>query len=155
VRTLTVTKTGPGTGTVTSSPSGINCGATCAATFSDGTSVTLTATPSSRSRFTGWSGDCSGRSTCVLSMTANHSATANFAKPLTPPHCVVPNVVGLTVGKAKSKIARAHCRVGKVTLSASTRAKKGKVLAQTPVAHRRLRNGAKINLTVGKGPKRK
>ena len=42
---LTVTKAGAGTGTVTSAPAGITCGATCAAAFASGTPVTLTATP--------------------------------------------------------------------------------------------------------------
>ncbi|MDY7093589.1 MAG: Ig-like domain-containing protein [Acidobacteriota bacterium] len=55
---LTVSKTGLGTGTVTSSPAGIDCGATCSATFPGGTgSVTLTATPDAGSVFGGFSGD--------------------------------------------------------------------------------------------------
>src|SRR5207249_592627 len=37
--TLTVNKTGIGSGTVTSSPPGINCGATCSASYDDGTVV--------------------------------------------------------------------------------------------------------------------
>ena len=41
--TLTVTKAG--SGTVTSAPAGIACGATCSATFTSGTAVTLTAVP--------------------------------------------------------------------------------------------------------------
>ena len=41
--TLTVSQTGTGSGTVTSSPAGINCGATCSAGFPNGTSVTLSA----------------------------------------------------------------------------------------------------------------
>src|SRR5437870_771108 len=42
---LTVSKVGAGAGTVTSSPAGITCGATCAASFTSGTAVTLTAAP--------------------------------------------------------------------------------------------------------------
>ncbi len=42
---LTVTPSGTGTGTVTSSPAGINCGATCVASYNTGTVVTLTAAP--------------------------------------------------------------------------------------------------------------
>src|ERR1051325_8955914 len=41
---LTVAKAGTGSGTVSSSPTGINCAATCFATYSSGTTVTLTAT---------------------------------------------------------------------------------------------------------------
>jgi hypothetical protein len=152
VLTLTVTKTGQGGGRVTSSPAGINCGQTCVATFGNGTTVTLTATPNRRSRFAGWSGDCSGTGSCVLSMTANHSVTARFARRLAP--CVVPKVVGMTMGKARSRIARSHCAVGSVRRKTSSASKKGKVLSQTPRAGKRLKHGAKLSLAVGKGPKK-
>src|SRR5207247_9764469 len=77
--TLTVTKTGSGGGTVTSSPAGIICGATCSASFASGTSVTLTATPASGSVFTGWSGaGCSGTGSCAVTMNAAQSVTAPF-----------------------------------------------------------------------------
>jgi surface antigen len=76
--TLTVSKSGPGGGTVTSSVGGINCGATCAANFDAGTTVTLTATPAGNSTFAGWSGSCSGTGSCVLAMNAAKTATAVF-----------------------------------------------------------------------------
>jgi hypothetical protein len=75
---LTVTKAGTGSGTVMSSPSGINCGSTCGASYSSGTSVTLTAAAASGSTFAGWSGACSGTGTCTVSMTAARSVTAAF-----------------------------------------------------------------------------
>ncbi|MBK6790656.1 MAG: hypothetical protein IPG77_24365 [Betaproteobacteria bacterium] len=78
-RTLTVTKAGTGSGTVTSSPSGINCGTTCSASFALNTSVTLTAAPASGSTFGGWSGACTGTtSTCVVSMSTARTVTATF-----------------------------------------------------------------------------
>ena len=77
--TLTVVKAGTGQGTVTSSPSGINCGSTCTASYASGTTVTLTATPSSGSTFSGWSGACSGTGACTVSLTAARSVTATFA----------------------------------------------------------------------------
>jgi hypothetical protein len=77
-RTLTVAKAGSGVGSVSSAPAGINCGATCAAGFNDGTAVVLTAIPSAGSTFTGWSGACTGTGTCNLTMDANKTATANF-----------------------------------------------------------------------------
>ncbi|WP_237155056.1 InlB B-repeat-containing protein [Oryzibacter oryziterrae] len=77
---LTVSKTGSGSGTVNSAPSGISCGATCSASYSSGTSVTLTATALSGSTFSGWSGACSGTSTCVVSMTAAKSVSAAFTR---------------------------------------------------------------------------
>ncbi|MEK6276237.1 MAG: hypothetical protein AABM30_13035, partial [Actinomycetota bacterium] len=76
---LTVSKAGSGTGTVTSDFAGINCGATCSASFADGTLVTLTESPSSGSAFTGWSGDCSGTGTCTVTMSAARNVTATFA----------------------------------------------------------------------------
>ncbi|HYD40014.1 MAG TPA: hypothetical protein VEB43_04235, partial [Anaeromyxobacter sp.] len=75
---LTVTKAGLGTGVVTSSPSGINCGTTCAAAYSAGTVVTLTAAASTGSSFTGWSGACVGTGSCVVTMAAARSVTATF-----------------------------------------------------------------------------
>jgi uncharacterized repeat protein (TIGR01451 family) len=149
-RALNVFKAGAGAGTVTSSPSGLNCGPVCTAQFSNGTSVTLTEAPSSSSKFAGWSGDCSGTATtCVLSMTADHSVTATFAK---KPKCKVPKVVGLTLAKAKAKIRKAHCGVGKIKKKVSSRKKKGRVLLQKPKPGKTLPAGSKVNLTVGKGP---
>jgi uncharacterized repeat protein (TIGR02543 family) len=76
---LTVTKGGIGTGTVTSNPSGISCGLTCTAPFDQGEPVTLTAIADSGSVFTGWSGsNCSGTGTCVVTMDAAKSVTADF-----------------------------------------------------------------------------
>ncbi|MCB9126044.1 MAG: DUF11 domain-containing protein [Caldilineaceae bacterium] len=77
--TLAVTRAGTGSGTVTSAPAGIACGATCAADFDHGTSVTLSATPAAGSSFTGWSGACSG-SVCTVSMTAARNVTATFTR---------------------------------------------------------------------------
>ena len=57
---LTVGKTGTGGGTVSSPPAGIDCGATCSASYDAGASVTLTAAADGNSTFVGWSGACSG-----------------------------------------------------------------------------------------------
>src|SRR3989441_1096189 len=54
--TLTVNRAGAGSGTATSSPPGINCGATCSAAYDSGTVVTLAATPAAGSTFSSWSG---------------------------------------------------------------------------------------------------
>jgi peptidoglycan/xylan/chitin deacetylase (PgdA/CDA1 family) len=78
---LSITKVGAGSGTVTSTPAGINCGATCAANFDLNTSVTLTATAALGSTFTGWSGaGCSGTDTCGVTMTTAKSVTATFTQ---------------------------------------------------------------------------
>ena len=79
---LTVTLPGTATGSVTSSPAGINCPSTCSATFASGTQVTLTETPgepSTFSTFAGWGGACSGNSeTCALTLVNNQQASATF-----------------------------------------------------------------------------
>ncbi len=69
-----------GQGTVTSSPSGINCGSfgSCSANFSSGTNVTLSATPAAGWFFVGWTGACSGDGSCVVPMTEDHSVLATF-----------------------------------------------------------------------------
>jgi hypothetical protein len=76
--TLSVSKSGSGDGTITSSPAGINCGADCSENYSSGTVVTLSATPNAGSTFVGWSGACSGTGSCTLTMNSNKSVTANF-----------------------------------------------------------------------------
>jgi len=76
---VSVKVSGDGTGTVSSSPAGIDCGSTCQATFSPGTEITLTAQPTGSSTFTGWAGACSGTSTCRLAPDSNTSVTATFS----------------------------------------------------------------------------
>jgi bacillolysin len=82
-RTLTVSRTG--TGSVSSSLPGINCGSDCSEQYPHGTSVTLTATPVPGSIFGGWSGGgCSGTSTCTITMDADKAITAAFSLKPTP-----------------------------------------------------------------------
>jgi hypothetical protein len=77
--TLAVTPSGGGTGTVTSTPAGIDCGATCSASYPYGTMVTLTANAASGSVFTGWLGaGCVGIGPCVIVVTAATTVTTSF-----------------------------------------------------------------------------
>jgi hypothetical protein len=77
--TLTVGKTGSGGGSVSSNPSGINCGPTCSSTFSTNAQVTLTATPDTLSTFAGWAGACSGNvNVTTVTMSSSTSCTAIF-----------------------------------------------------------------------------
>ena len=76
---LTINKSGTGKGTVTSSPTGINCGSDCKEAYNVGKVVTLTAAYDVGSIFTGWSGgNCSGTGTCSITMNATTTMTANF-----------------------------------------------------------------------------
>ncbi|HEY8034169.1 MAG TPA: RHS repeat-associated core domain-containing protein [Methylobacter sp.] len=78
--TLNITKTGSGTGTITSSPAGIDCGATCTGIYDWSTPVTLTATPASSSTFKGWTGACTGTATtCTVTMDQTQNVSADFA----------------------------------------------------------------------------
>ncbi len=76
---LSVTLAGTGSGSVSSSPAGINCPGTCSANFNSGTTVMLTATPVAGSSFGGWSGACSGTGACSVTMNAAKSVTATFS----------------------------------------------------------------------------
>jgi hypothetical protein len=69
--TLSTSRTGTGTGSITTSPSGT--------TFAAGTVVTLTAAANINSTLTGWSGACSGTATtCQVTMNGNTSVGAAF-----------------------------------------------------------------------------
>ncbi len=91
--TLSVGKNG--TGSITSNPSGINCGSTCSYSYPQGELVTLSANPGAGYTFSHWSGSCSGTDTCMVTMNSAKSVTANFA--VIP---VVPSNYSLTVSLA-------------------------------------------------------
>jgi len=73
---LKVTKVG--TGTVTSSPAGIDCGADCSEDYAPGSQVTLTAKAGGDSAFAGWSGDADCNDG-VVTMNFATSCTATFS----------------------------------------------------------------------------
>jgi len=70
-----------GSGSVTSSPSGIQCPPDCSESYSHGTIVTLTAVPTGMTSFSGWSGACGGSgTTCQVTMSAAKSVRASFVE---------------------------------------------------------------------------
>ena len=85
-RNLTITGGGTGSGTVTSTPAGINCVITagvvaatgCKAGFANGTNVVLNAVPLPGHSFTGFSGYCGGTLTCTVPMTQGRTVLARF-----------------------------------------------------------------------------
>ena len=64
--------------------------------------------------------------------------------------CVVPNVVGKRLPKARARIMRAHCRVGRVARVASGRPR-NLVVRQSPRPGKHLPAGSRINLSVSNG----
>jgi uncharacterized repeat protein (TIGR02543 family) len=76
---LAISKNGTGTGSVSSNPAGISCGATCSASFAKGQSVVLTATADSGNAFTSWSGcDSTNANQCTVAANGAKSVTARF-----------------------------------------------------------------------------
>jgi hypothetical protein len=70
-----------GSGTVTSSPAGIDCGSTCSAEYDAGTVVSLSAAPADGWRFDGWSGSgCAGTGNCVVTVSAARAVSATFVE---------------------------------------------------------------------------
>jgi YVTN family beta-propeller protein len=84
--TLSVVQEGSGSGTVTSNPTGINCGTSCAASFSPGTTVSLAASPAPGSQFSGWTANCTGMGSCNVTLTTSDEfVTATFNGTSSPP----------------------------------------------------------------------
>ena len=79
---LTTALAGTGSGTVTDGGS-LSCPGACSASYFQGTTVTLTATPATGARFMGWSGACSGTGACSVVMGSDRSVTAHFSLPPT------------------------------------------------------------------------
>jgi hypothetical protein len=77
---LEVTKSGAGSGTVTSDPSGINCGDACMMSMDAEGVIELVAKPAEGDAFRGWSGDCSGIGTCTIDSSFSAEVDARFDK---------------------------------------------------------------------------
>ncbi len=108
---LTVTTSGSGTGTVTSSPTGISCPGTCSASFAPNTKVTLTETAGAANYFAGWSGACTGTSTCSLTMTSAENVSAAF----TSGDALTVTMAGSGTGTVTSSPAGINCTTGSAT----------------------------------------
>jgi lysophospholipase L1-like esterase len=107
---LSVARAGAGTGTVTSTPAGINCGSACTATFSGGTVVTLNAAAGPSSAFAGWSGACAGTApTCTVTMSQARSVTATFNQVVVIPAQLSVTKQGTGLGTVTSNPAGINC----------------------------------------------
>jgi len=168
---VNVAKAGKGSGSVRSSPAGINCGAACSGPFDDGTGVTLTATPAPGSAFVGWSGaGCSGTGTCLLTMSADQTVTATFdqIQPTPPPTKATISALGesnstFTVGPLSTPLtgqasARRHKRgtvfsfrldqAATVTIAIQTKVRGRRVRRSCRADSRRLRHKPRCTRTV-------
>lgn len=123
---LTIAKQGPGT--VTSAPAGIACGSTCSRDFTDGATVTLTASPAAGARFAGWGGACSGTAlSCQVDVTGATTVTATFAATATLTVSKAGSGAGTVTGAPAGIACGATCSFAydqgtKVTLTASAAA---------------------------------
>ena len=114
ITTLTVSKSGDGTGTVASDPAGIDCGPGCQSQTSEfaatppSTLVTLTATPEAGSEFQSWTGNCVeiAGNVCVVDADNVNNITANFSTNL---RRLTVSVVGNGEGKVTSSPAGIDC----------------------------------------------
>jgi hypothetical protein len=128
--TLTVVKAGNGSGSVTSSPAGIDCGPTCAAPFDVDSSVTLSETPDADSFFGGFGGACAGDGpTDDVTITDATSCTATF-------HLLSESADLGVVLKQTTKTAKAGHRVSYAALVAN----KGPALASATKVEVRFLN---------------
>jgi DNA-binding beta-propeller fold protein YncE len=148
--TLALLLPGSGTGSVTSNPSGIDCGTSCTASFATGTAVRLSALAAPGSEFSGWGGPCVGSSTCDLMATADQFVTATF-KSTAPMQVVVPNVVGQTQAAATMAITAAGLVVGGVTQQSSSTVASGYVISESPPDGTDVTSGSAVDLAVSSG----
>jgi hypothetical protein len=80
---LKVIPKGSGTGKVTSSPAGIECGSKCSFVFTEGQTVTLTGTPTGETLPAKWSGcdSVNAEGKCVVAMSGLREVSATFNLP--------------------------------------------------------------------------
>jgi hypothetical protein len=139
---LAVSRAGTGSGSVTSSPAGISCGATCAAVYDIGTQVILTASASGGSAFTGWSGGgCSGTGSCKVTLAADASVTAAFARLLPPGTKLVKSTIDAKKHEASFRFEATGKATGFQCALAASPAKPKFGGCRSPKSYRHLRPG--------------
>ena len=100
---LVVTRAGSGSGTVTSMPAGIDCGATCTVAFQEESTVSLTPEAAAGSSFAGWSGACSGTGACTVTIGENQSSVgAEFVSTTPGPQHRSPPLPGAPAAAAQA-----------------------------------------------------
>lgn len=102
---LSVIPPASGTGSVTSTPPGIDCPTTCSAAFPQSTQVKLSAAPEKNYFFDGWSGACSGTALCTVSMTGTEKVSATFD----PGEVLTVSITGTGAGNVTSAPSGISC----------------------------------------------
>ena len=80
LNTLTVARSGRGKGKVRSSPGGIACGKACTHGYAYGTVLILRAKAAKGSKFSGWSGACTGSRSCKITTNNDVAVKAKFVR---------------------------------------------------------------------------
>jgi hypothetical protein len=106
---LTVINPGLGSGVVTSTPAGITCGTTCAASLPPGTVVTLSATANGGSVFAGWGFPCAGTGTCTFTLNADTSVVSTFNQVATGQFALTVTKSGTGIGNVISSPSGIDC----------------------------------------------
>jgi hypothetical protein len=76
--------------------------------------------------------------------------------PLTPPvGCVVPVLRGKTLRAARGALAHRHCALGSKRWARSGKVRRGRVLSQTPRPGAHRPRGARVNVILSLGPRRR
>ena len=90
-----------GSGTVTSSPAGVNCPGDCSELYASGTRVTLNAIPASRWQFGVWDGAYAGQGNpCTITIDAEKAASASFVP--------LPSTLALSLNQKKFQPVDTH-----------------------------------------------
>ncbi len=108
---LKVKKTGTGTGKVTSSPAGIDCGVDCEESYEEGKAVTLSQLADAGSEFVKWTGACTGSGACEVTMSVAKEVTAEFKLKAKPSFALKVKKTGTGTGKVTSSPAGIDCGV--------------------------------------------
>ena len=69
--------------------------------------------------------------------------------------CVVPNVKGITLAAARTRLGRARCSLGRVARAYSGRVRRGKIVSQSRRPGARLPRATRVNVVVSRGKRRR
>ena len=98
----------------------------------------------------------------VAGGTGNAAEDGGFAPPddfalaryVAAVYCVVPDLRGTTLRVARSKLSRAHCRLGATKRAYSAQVARGRVISQRPGPHAQRGELTKVQLIISRGRKR-